>query len=362
VQLHAVLERLVARGHEVQLLVSRFPGCATEQQLRGVPVRRQGAWWNANFALLAAAKRELRRQAYDVVLEDVNKIPFYTPLVTRLPLVVLVPHLFGATIFRETNPLFGSYLWLMERPLPWLFRRAWWIAISASTRTDLERRGVDPQRLQVVHCGLDFASYDLAAPPPRDPLPTLVHVGRLMRYKRADVAVRALAAVRRELPEARLLILGDGPERSRLEKLVRRLDLASAVEFHGHVPHRDKVRLLWTSHLLLNPSPKEGWGLTVVEANACGVPVVASRRPGLVDSVRHGETGLLVPFGDADAFAVAALSLLRDPERWRRMGENARAWARRFTWEEAALQTEAVLERAIEAHTAASPGAAVKRA
>jgi glycosyltransferase involved in cell wall biosynthesis len=137
----------------------------------------------------------------------------------------------------------------------------------------------------------------------------------------------------------------------RLQRLAERLGVGDAVEFLGYLPHAGKVDLLWRSHVLLNPSPKEGWGLTVLEANACGVPVVASRRPGLVDSVREGETGRLVPYGDAAAFAAAALEFLRDPALRERFASRARDWARRFTWDEAALQTERVLVQAVqEAH------------
>ena len=348
VQIHAVAERLVGRGHEVRLLASRFPGCAPAAEIAGVQVRRHGTWWNANFALHAAARRELATGRWDVVLEDVNKIPFFTPLVARVPVVVLVPHLFGTTIYRETNPLLGTYIWLLERPFPWVYRRCLTMPVSESTRADLLRRGIAPERAIVVHNGLDFARYQLLPPPPRSSRPTLVHLGRLMRYKSADVAVRALAHVRAELPEARLVLAGDGPDQPRLEALARRLGVAGAVEFRGFVPHAEKVRLLWESHVLLNPSPKEGWGLTVLEANACGVPVVASRRPGLVDSVRDGETGRLVPYGDAAAFAAAALELLADPALRERYAEHARAWAQRFTWDEAAIQTERVLRQAVE--------------
>ena len=348
VQLQAVAERLAARGHEVLFLASRFPNCAPETTVRGVRVRRLGAWWNANFVLFREAKRELATARWDVVLEDINKVAFFTPLASPVPVVVLVPHLFGATIFRETNPLFGAYLWLMERPIPRVYRHSLFMPVSDSTRRDLVQRGIDPERALVVHNGLDFERYDLQDRPPRSAQPTLVHLGRLMRYKSADVAVQAMAFVRAALPGARLVVAGDGPDLPRLQRLVRRLRLESAVEFAGYLPHEDKVRLLWQSHVLLNPSPKEGWGLTVLEANACGVPVVASRRPGLVDSVRDGETGTLVPYGNARAFAAAALPFLRDPEQRAAFGERARAWARRFTWDDAALQTERVLLQAVD--------------
>jgi glycosyltransferase involved in cell wall biosynthesis len=357
VQIHAVAERLAARGHEILMLVSGFPRCAPETTLRGVRIRRHGTWWNANWVLQREAKRECASGRWDIVFEDVNKIPFFTPLVVRQPVAVLVPHLFGATIFRETNPLFGAYLWLMERPIPLVYRKSFMLPVSESTRADLIRRGIHPEHAVVVHNGLDFERYQLASPPPRNPHPTLVHIGRLMRYKSADVAVRALAHVRRALPQARLVMAGDGPDRARLERLAARLGLADAVEFRGFVSHADKVDLLWRSHVLLNASPKEGWGLTVLEANACGVPVVASRRPGLVDSVRDRDTGILVPYGDAAAFGAAALELLSDPALHAAYAARGRDWARRFTWDEAAVQTERVLERALGAHEPPARGA-----
>ena len=347
VHIHAIAAGLVQRGHEVRLLATRFPGAERETTLDGVSVRRCGSWWNGNFALGDEARRELRRRRYDVVLEDVNKIPFFTPLVHDLPLVVYVPHLFGATVFRETNPLFASYVWAMERPLAWIYRRAAWIAISASTKQDLVGRGVPAERIDVVHCGIDFASYDLGSPPERTPHLTLVHLGRLMRYKRVDVVLRTLAAVRRTHPDARLLVVGDGPDRERLEALARRIGVADAVHFHGHVPHAEKVRLLWSSHVLLNASPKEGWGLTSIEANACGVPVVASRSPGLVDSVRDGETGLLVDGARVDAYADAARRLWSDRALHQRLSSQGREWARSLRWEDAVVQTERVLRRVV---------------
>jgi glycosyltransferase involved in cell wall biosynthesis len=99
----------------------------------------------------------------------------------------------------------------------------------------------------------------------------------------------------------------------------------------------------------MNPSPKEGWGLTVIEANECGVPVVASRRPGLVDSVQEHTTGLLARYGDPEDFAAKVMSLLRDPGRWERMSKEAVRWARSFSWDWAADETEKILLRSIEA-------------
>jgi len=169
----------------------------------------------------------------------------------------------------------------------------------------------------------------------------------LRRYKSVDVVVRAMVKIREARPTTQLNIVGDGPDEARLQGLAQKLGLGDAVHFLGYRPRHEIVDLLYRSHLFLNASPKEGWGLTVIEANECGVPVVASRRPGLVDSVRDGETGLLADYGDPDDFAHKSLELLTDPPLWRAFSENAVRWARSFSWEKAANDTEALLDRAV---------------
>jgi glycosyltransferase involved in cell wall biosynthesis len=301
----------------------------------------------ANFALPRLMRQELARQQFDVVLEDINKIPFYAPLYTDLPVVVMVPHLFGKTIFRETNPLFASYVIGFEWPLRFVYRHSLFSAASASTAADLRRRGIDASRIEVIHNGMDHSRYELTPPPPRNREPTLIHIGRLRRYKSVDVAVRAMAIVQAQLPTARLVVIGEGPEQSRLQSLARRLGVADAIEFRGYRPRSEIVDQLYRSHVLLQTSPKEGWGLTVIEANECRVPAVASRAPGLVDSVRDGETGLLARYGDAADFAAKALRLLADEALRLRMGEAAQRWARSFSWDAAASASEALLLRAL---------------
>ncbi len=126
---------------------------------------------------------------------------------------------------------------------------------------------------------------------------------RLRRYKSTDVAIRAFDLIRDDVPDARMLVMGRGPDEGRLRRLVGRLGLEDPVSFTGHPALDELVDTLHRAQVFLNPSPKEGWGLTVVEANQCGVPVIASDRPGLRDSVRDGQTGLLVPYGDPRAMA-----------------------------------------------------------
>src|SRR5262249_28404837 len=118
------------------------------------------------------------------------------------------------------------------------------------------------------------------------------------------------------------------------------------VTFHGFASEDDKVAWLRRATLVVQPSRKEGWGLTVLEANACGVPVVASDVPGLRDSVRDGEPGFLVPAGDAAALGSAIARVLGDAALRDRLSRGALAWAARFRWDAVAEELAAVLRAA----------------
>ena len=347
IHLHEILKRMVARGHRATLFASSYPGASPDETVEGVRVLRSGRWWDANFVLPRAAGSFLARESADLVLDDINKIPFLMPWHTRVPVLAVVPHLFGSTVFRETNPVFATYVRAWELLIPRVYRRCRFAVISPSTRDDLVARGVAADRIDVVLCGLDHGLFRRVPGVDRERVPTLVHFGRVRKYKSIDVVLHAFERVRRRLPAARLLVVGDGPELAALKRLARRLGIDGAVSFTGRLGAREIVETLNRCHVFLNASPKEGWGLTVVEANACGVPVVGSDRPGLRDSIRDGETGFLVPYGDADAFAARALALLEDAELWSRMSGAAMEWARSLTWERTADEMERVFRRAL---------------
>jgi glycosyltransferase involved in cell wall biosynthesis len=172
-----------------------------------------------------------------------------------------------------------------------------------------------------------------------------VHFGRLRRYKGVDIVLRAFVRIRERIPNARLVVIGDGPDLPRLRRVAASLNLGESVEFAGHVSTDKMVEMINRSHLFLNASPKEGWGLTVVEANACGVPVVGSDRPGLRDSILHDKTGYLVDYGDDAAMAERAVELLGDRELWQRFSAAGLEWARSMTWERCADEMEALFLR-----------------
>lgn len=349
IHLFEIFRRIAARGHRVRLVCSGWPGCKPRAVVDGIEVERTGSRNSFTLRGRGAVRRALAADRPDIVVEDINKVPLYLAGLTDRPFAVIVPHLFGETAFQEASLPAATLVWLMERPIPWAYRRAGFHVISESTRDDLVERGVDPARIRVIHPGIDST---LLTPDPsagRTAAPSFLYVGRLRRYKGVETAVRALALARQRRPDLSLDIAGRGDDQPRLEALAKSLGVAGAVRFHGYVTETRKVAMLRATWANLFPSAKEGWGITNVEAAACGTPSLASDSPGLRDSVRHGETGFLVPHASADALAARMLELATDPLLVARLGAGARRFAESLTWDAAALATEDHLRSLIAA-------------
>ena len=343
--LHEIFGRLAGRGHEVTLLCGGWPGCPPEAVLDGMRVVRAGTRHTFPFVVRDAWARVRAEARPDVLVEDINKVPLWVPRWRGAPPVVaVVPHLFGGTAFQEAPLPLAAAVWLAERPIPRVYRGVPFEAISESTADDLVARGIPREAIRVIYCGIDSARFtpDAAA---RAERPLFAYLGRLKRYKGVDLVIRAFAAMQNT--EATLEIAGTGDDRPRLERLVASLDLGRRVRFLGFVSEADKRGLLRRAWGLAFASPKEGWGITNLEAAACGTPVVASDSPGLRESVRHGETGYLVPHGDVGAMASALDRLAGSQALVRQLGERGRGFAETFTWERSAAETEAHLEAVV---------------
>lgn len=339
--LHRVFGGMAARGHQVTVVSSGWSGAPTGDRADGLRIVRTGGRYSYLLSAPRTIRRLIREEGADLLVEDLNKVPLFTPLWAPVPVGLLVHHLFGRTAFREGGLLLGGATWLLERPIPAVYRGIPTVAVSPSTRDDLVHRGLDPGSVQVVPNGIDAEAFVTLPGAGRDAEPALVYLGRLNRYKGIDLALRAVARLRDEGLAVRFRIAGKGPARGELERLTRKLHLDDRVEFLGFVPDREKRSLLARSWIHLLPSEREGWGITVVEAGAAGTPTIASEVPGLRDTVEDGRTGLLVPHGSVGALAGAIGALVRDPERLDRMGEEAWHAARRYSWEESSRAIEA---------------------
>jgi glycosyltransferase involved in cell wall biosynthesis len=346
VYMYEIFRRIADYGHRVTWISARDGGAAPELREGNLRLLRTGNKATANFTSAWAALRLANQEPVDLFIENLCKIPFFLPLYTRAPVLPIVLHLFGETVFREANPLLASYVWLYERFIPRVYRGKPFVALSDSTAEDLRKRGVEMRWVDVVPPGLELEQFG-EAPGLAGREPLVVYVGRLKRYKQVDIVLRAFARVRADVPQARMVVLGKGDDRARLDAVVRECGIADHVDFRGFVSEAEKLDWMRRARVVVYPSPKEGWGISTTEAAACGTPVVASDSAGLRDAVRHGVTGFLVPHENVGGWVDPIKRLLVDDAVFENLARGALEWAREFDWDVRATKMRNLIERAV---------------
>ena len=337
-----IAQRLVDNGALLTLFTSTYPGAAPYEWLNGYLVIRRGG----RFGVYLAAARHLQRYSghYDAVVDFQNGIPFFAPCWVPVgkPVICVVHHVHQRQFdmyFRWPLNHFGR---LLEGPVSrWVYGRRPLIAVSPSTRADMRSQLRLRGAVHIVPNGIDPPRPDRI---PRAARPAIAIVTRLVPHKQLHHLVDAVPELLRRWPDLRVDIAGEGTTRGELLAQVHRLGLEDTIFLPGRISEQSKEELLERAWLTVAPSLSEGWGLTVIEANAAGTPAVAYDVPGLRDSVRHGTTGWLVPPGQRLATALGqALSELGDPDRQSLIDRQARAWAARFSWDRSAEHLARVL-------------------
>ncbi len=215
------------------------------------------------------------------------------------------------------------------------------IAVSPSTRAEMRRELRFRGHVHIVPNGIDQRWHGSTR---RTAGPTIALVTRIVPHKQLDHLIAAVPQLLERWPDLRVVIAGTGEARDALAAQVSKLSLDGVVEMPGRISEEAKFELLGQAWLTVAPSAAEGWGLTIIEANAIGTPAVAYDVPGLRDSVLHGMTGWLVRVGQTLADALSdALQELSDPDRRAQIGAAAKAWAGAFSWDSTADRLAGVL-------------------
>jgi glycosyltransferase involved in cell wall biosynthesis len=311
-------------------------------------VHRTGTRWTYPWAARRYYDRVFDGRRFDLAIEDLNKIPLATPLWVREPLLLLVHHLFGASAFAAASPLIAATTILLERTLLPMYAPYPIVAVSRSSAVEVRRRTHRPNEVQVIHNGIEIGETQHEIPHVVDDgtEPFFLYLGRLQRYKRVDLPIRALARLVEERVPARLVIAGRGAEEHRLRALATTLGVADRVSFLGFVTEDEKAELLGRARANVITSVKEGWGMSILDAGLRGTTTIASDSPGLRDAIRPDVTGVLVPHGDVEAITTAMRRMAREPVYAAQLGDAARVHAHSFTWDAAADAFEALLRGA----------------
>ena len=225
--------------------------------------------------------------------------------------------------------------------MPFIYRKVKMVTISKSSKEAMEALGFQSS-IEIVHPGVDLAKYKPSA---KSQSPSILYLGRLKPYKSIDRLITAFSQVVKDIPNATLTIAGEGESQPVLEALVKKLNLESYIKFVGRVLESAKPALFAKAWVSVQPSSMEGWGITVIEANAAGTPVIASDVPGLRDSVRNPHTGLLVTWDNREKWVDAISKVIKDEPFRKSLSAEAQLWSKKFSWEKSTNEFLKVIQK-----------------
>lgn len=325
-------------GIEVLMRTSYAQGHPPRARRDGYEVIRKAGRYLV-FPRAAASEAAHRYGQRDALVEIWNGMPFFSPLWATGPRVVFLHHI-HADMWKMVLPPNLARLGdtLERRVAPRIYHGSRMITLSPSSKQEMLDVGFRDELVEVVPPGVDPQFHPGGS---RSETPLVVGVGRLVPVKRFDRLIRAVVAARRSAPDLRLELVGTGPDRTDLEALVAELDATEFVHFAGRVSDEELVATYQRAWAVASSSVREGWGMTLTEAAACGTPAVATRIPGHVDALAEDRSGLLA---DDDADLARHLARIATDRALRdRLSAGALAHAGTFTWENTATRILEVL-------------------
>ncbi len=332
-------QRLVREGHHVTFFTRTFPHCRQKELINGVTVIRRGG--RLSVYLHAFLFYRSSHGKFDRVIDMVNTICWQTPLyVPKEKRIAYVNQLAKEVFFFELPFPLSLIAYYIERFEYILYKSTQFACYSQSTKEDLIAFGIPSKNIHVFPLGVDHKRY-IPQKNMKSKYPLFIFVARLVKMKRADLCIEAVSKIIQEYPSIKLYIIGNGEEERSLIYLVKRKKIENNIHFitknnfffdkkKGDI----KVLFMQKAWALLLPSVKEGWGMVVTEAGACGTPSIVSNVTGLRDSVIHNKTGVVLSANPtADELAEELLRFIKNRKIRTKLSREAIHFAKKLNWE-----------------------------
>lgn len=346
---HEHAKAWVKAGHQVTLFTSQIQGLREREVIDGVEIIRKG---NQTLGVHIAAFFWYlfgKDKKFDLVVDQFHGIPFFTPLYARTKILGFI-HEVAKDVWlmnpwpKPYNFLPAAFGPMIERNVFRLYRDIDFLTVSESTKKDLVEMGIKEDRINMIHNGVKLKLPKQKVE--KEKRKTAVFLGAISKDKGTEDAIRVFAEIERNDDGWQFWVIGKGSEEymQELKALVKKLSLENKVKFWGFVSDKQKFRLLSRAHILVNTSIREGWGLVNIEANASGLPVAGYDVSGIRDSVKDGESGILVEKGEYNTLALRIVKLVQNESLYEKMSTNAKEWSKKFDWERARKKSVELIE------------------
>jgi glycosyltransferase involved in cell wall biosynthesis len=330
-------KRLVRDGHEVIFVVAGFPGCAKEESIDGFKVIRVGGRYSVYWKAFRYYRKHLREWA-DLIVEEVNTMPFFTKLYTRGERTMYVFYQLCREIWFYQFPFPFNYVGYISEPLYLRYlakTQCITLTESESTKQDLTKYGFNKDLVYTFSVGIEIERLHSIEGIEKYTEPTMLSLGAIREMKRTDHQIKAFELAKKSIPNLKLKIAGSGSGRyfKKVQKMIQLSEYRNDIDYLGRISLQDKILLMQKSHFITVTSVKEGWGLIVTESNSQGTPAIVYNVDGLRDSVRNNETGLISINNTPESLAIAIVFLFHDADNYARIQKNAWEWSKEITFE-----------------------------
>lgn len=353
VSTHEHAKSWVRAGYNVTLFTSYYHRAKREEEIDGVTIIREGnqilgVQWKAFWWYLLGD-----HSRFDLVIDQFHGVPFFTPLFVKTKKLAFIHE-----VAKEVWSL-NSWSWpfnLVPKVLgaifePLIFKLFYinipFMTVSNSTKNDLISLGIPKENIIIIHNGINISvtKQDL----PKEKKNTLIFLGALTKDKGIETALKVFSILN-QIHEFQFWVVGkaDPDYLNILKKQSQRLGIYTKVKFWGFIPEEKKVELLQRAHILINPSIREGWGLTVIEGARLGTPTAAYDVPGLRDSIKHLKTGVLEVSRDPGQLAFQISALLNDQRRYTQICQAAKIWSKNFSWKKSTEESLRLINKILK--------------
>lgn len=344
--MHEHMKGWVKAGHQVTLFSSKLNHMVAEEGIDGIHIVRQGYQYLgvqvAGFFYYLKNKNN-----FDLVVDQFHGLPFLTPLYVRKPKLAVIQEVARKVWFLNPLPwplnwFTGAIGYLGEPFIFKFYKNIPFMTGSPSAKNDVSKMGISLQNITVIPHGVIIQKLKSK----KNKTKTIIYLGVLSKDKGIEDAIRCFAILNQKR-NFKFWVIGK-PETlkygQKIKELTKKLKLEDKVKFWGFVSQRKKFTLLSKAHILVNPSIHEGWGLVNIEANSLGLPVVAYKVAGSVDSIKDGYSGVLCR-KSPDALAENIMRILLKDIAYVKMEDRAKRWSKNFSWTRSRKLSLKMIER-----------------
>lgn len=335
--MHEHMKGWVKAGHKVTLFSSKSPNLKSEELLDKIKIVRQGNQY-IGVQLAAFFYYLKNKQNYDFIVDQFHGLPFFTPLYSNKPKIAVIQETARNVWFLNSFPIpiniIVGLIGYLTEPLYFLaYRKTQFATGSLSAKIDVSKMGIPLKNIKVWPHGAIVPNFRIKKL--KEKFPVITFLGILSNDKGILDAIACFKILADKSKNLKFWIIGK-PENTQIDikikDLIRKFKLEKSVKFWGFVSLRKKFLLLAKSHLLINPSKREGWGLVNIEANYMGTPVVSYKSAGLIDSVKNNYSGIFTKKNNPESLAKSIEALLENNLRYKKLSASSVLWGKKFDW------------------------------